>query len=246
MIFWARTPRGPQRPPLAGYPSPVRRLLFWYNGLTDWQRVQYALATILFLLACGGYLLGLGSTVLLHRVEQQTAAMAAQAHATEAAVPTSDAAPVLAPSPLPTSTAAPPATVAPTRRPSSTPFAAPQIAEPPAAPRVVPAAPVVTAPRATAVPDRPRNLETSKPEPPAASVATPTPASSLRSAPTVRLPTAVRQSVATTAPATAPTPGVSASTPTRIQATVPPAPPPATLPPMPTLPPTPVRTPAGR
>jgi hypothetical protein len=32
---------------------------------------------ILFLLACGGYLLGLGSTILLQRVEAQEAALAA-------------------------------------------------------------------------------------------------------------------------------------------------------------------------
>ena len=79
MIFSnTRRPRTPQGPPLAGYPAPLRRLIFWYDALNDWQRVQYAVAASLFLLACGGYLLGLGSTMVLQRVESEDAALAAQ------------------------------------------------------------------------------------------------------------------------------------------------------------------------
>ena len=73
MIFFSehRAARGPRRPP--GYPKPVLRLLSWYDHLSDRQRIQYAVASMLFLLACGGYLLGLGSTMLLQRVEAQDA-----------------------------------------------------------------------------------------------------------------------------------------------------------------------------
>jgi hypothetical protein len=162
---------------LAGYPRGVRRVFYWYDGLTDRQRVQYACIAILFLLACGGYLLGLGSTILLQRVEAQEAILAAEP------LPMLESAAAglaeVAPSPPPSSTPLPsPTSVPPTAAPTQTPFTAPVIAEPPAAPRQLPAAPVVVAPvapRATPTLDKPRNLETSKPEPPAASLATPTP-----------------------------------------------------------------------
>src|SRR5580765_277952 len=63
---------------LLGYPPRVRRVFFWFDGLSDWQRVRYALTGIVFLLACAGYLLGLGSTILLQRVEAHDAELAAQ------------------------------------------------------------------------------------------------------------------------------------------------------------------------
>src|SRR5207248_7022858 len=69
--LFARAARKPNGPMLAGYPPAVRRALFWYDSLTDWQRIRYACVAILFLLACGGYLLGLGSTILLQRVEAE-------------------------------------------------------------------------------------------------------------------------------------------------------------------------------
>ena len=64
MIFDERRARTQPIALLGGYPPRVRRLFFWYDGLSDWQRVKYAAVAILFLLACGGYLLGLGSTMV--------------------------------------------------------------------------------------------------------------------------------------------------------------------------------------
>lgn len=216
--------------PLAGYAPAVRRLIFWYDGLTDRQRLQYIGIAILFLLACGGYLLGLGSTIMLQRVEAEEAFLAAQPLPTEEPTPTEV---VVAPTAAPTNTLLPsPTPVPPTAAPTRTPFAAPEIAEPPAAPRVLPAeapaAPVVPAARRpTATPTtKPRNLETSRPEPPAASVETPTPGLVRPAATSV--PTAVRRAtaaptlkpaaIATVAvtPTTAPTrAAVVAATPTR-------------------------------
>ena len=199
MIFNERRIRTQQGPLLAGYPAQVRRLMFWFDQLTDWQRVQYALGLILFLLACAGYLLGLGSTIMLQRVQQEDEALAAAPLAT--AEPTEIVEPTPPPAAVapPTSTPVPSPTARPTVRPSPTPFSAPVIAEPPAAPRDLPAAPLSVAPvvaPATATAAKPRNLETSKPEPPAASVATPTPGR-VGAFATAVSPTAVRQ----TAPA---------------------------------------------
>jgi hypothetical protein len=136
-------------------------VFFWYDSLSDWQRIQYVGVTILFLLACGGYMLGLGSAVVLARVESDQSMLAAEVP-TEAPTlePTATALPVVPTAP--TNTPLPTATRAPTRLPTSTPFTAPVINEPPAAPREVPAAtaPVVIAPRATATIVRPRILET--------------------------------------------------------------------------------------
>jgi hypothetical protein len=130
--------------------------------------------------------------------------------------------------------------VPPTEKPTATPFSAPVIAEPPAAPRQLPAAPVVVAPvvpRNTPTVAKPRNLETSKPEPPAASVATSTPA--VRAQRTV-LPTAVRQ----------PTPAPTVRAVEAIKPTATPPPPPApTATPVsvkPTAGPAGARTPAPR
>ena len=69
LIFDERRARTQSGPLLAGYPPHVRRLFAWYDALSDWQRVKYALAAILFLLACGGYLLGLGSAMVLTKME---------------------------------------------------------------------------------------------------------------------------------------------------------------------------------
>ena len=194
--LFTRAVRSPHAPPQASYPPAVQRALFWYDRLTDWQRIQYAGIASLFLLACGGYLLGLGSTILLQRVEAEEAALAA------APLPTLEpTAVVLADTPtaVATNTRVPsPTAFPPTAAPSVTPFSAPVIAEPPAVPRQLPAAPVVVAPvapRATATPDKPRNLETSKPEPPAASISTSTPGLARTVRPVV--PTAVRQATPT-------------------------------------------------
>jgi hypothetical protein len=196
MIFDERRARTQPGSPLAGYPAQVRRLVFWYDALSDWQRLKYAVAAILFLLACGGYLLGLGSTMLLQRVEFESAVLAAE----PPPMPTSTAEPIVVAAPAPpTATAIPSPTNVP---PTQTPFSAPQITEPRAVPRNLPAAPVPVAPaapaRLTPTPDviKPRNLETSKPEPPAASVLTPTPGAVRTQVPP---PTAVRQ---TTTPGT--------------------------------------------
>jgi hypothetical protein len=177
--------RPPQRALLAGYPSPVRRLFFWYDRLTDWQRVRYALIAVVFLLACAGYMLGLGSTVLLQRVEAEDATLAA--HRLLTPVPTPEVIVVAAvdDSPLPTvvATATPrpepsPTVRAPQQQPTPTLFSAPQIAEKPAVPRSVPVnppprVPVVVAPTATA---KPRNLEVS----PVPAARTPTVATAAR------------------------------------------------------------------
>src|SRR4051812_10482097 len=144
----------------------MRQLLHWFDALTDWQRVRYALALIVFLLACAGYLLGLGSTVVLQRVEAEEQAMAAQPLdlSTPDAEPTVEAvalaqAPTFSP---PTATATLPPTATPVP-PTPTPFRAPEIVERPAVPRSQPAvvpppvrAPVVVPPTATA---KPRNVE---------------------------------------------------------------------------------------
>jgi hypothetical protein len=83
---------------------------------------------------------------------------------------------------------------------------------------------------ATATPAKPRNLETSKPEPPAASVATPTPGRAGVAA-TAVVPTAVRQATpapggrSTPAATPLPTlalPGTRAPTPAPPRATTPP------------------------
>jgi hypothetical protein len=213
--FNARSPREPQGPPLASYPPSVRRVFFWYDSLTDWQRIQYAGITILFLLACGGYMLGLGSAVVLARVDSDQAALAADAPPTDEPTqePTATALPVV-PTAIPSDTPVPSPTRPPTPVPTSTPFSAPVIAEPPAAPREVPAAPAapaVIAPRFTATSARPRILETApavvptegvrviRTAPPATSAATPVrePIREATSAPTTRA-----QSVATVAPTT--------------------------------------------
>ena len=231
--FNDRRMRLPQGPPLAGYPAPLRRTIFWYDRLSDRQRVQYALVAILFLLACGGYLLGLGSTIVLRRVEiEEEAALAAEPLPTEA--PTASATAVLTPSEaLATVTGAPalsPTAVAPTSMPPTpTPFSVPVIAEPPAVPRQLPAAPVVApvAPAAPAVPRvtptlaKQRNLETSKPEPPAASVATPTPGRARIVATVVA--TAVRQPTPTPTPRAASAPTTTLPTLAVPAATAPPA-----------------------
>jgi hypothetical protein len=201
--FNGRAVRPPQGPPLAAYPPPVRRVMFWYDSLSDWQRIQYAAVAGLFLLACGGYLLGLGSTIVLARVEAEQAALAAQPLPTLETAPTQAPA-TLAPTAAPSLTPLPSATPKPTSPPpSATPFTGPVIAEPPAVPRQLPAAPVVVAPAAPAAPRvtptaKPRNVETSKPEPPAASVLTPTPGL-VRNTPVVVVPTAVRAQATPTA-----------------------------------------------
>lgn len=59
-------------------------MVAWYDAMSDWDRVKYGLAAMLFMVACGGYLLGLSSTLLLRRVEAQEANLAAQALPTRA------------------------------------------------------------------------------------------------------------------------------------------------------------------
>jgi len=202
--------RGPQRPLLASYPPRVRRIFAWYDALTDWQRVRYALTAVVFLVACAGYLLGLGSTVLLQRIEAEDAMMAAQRLLTP--IPTAEptAEPVLAlvepTPPPPTNTLAPRPTASATPRPATpTPFSGPQITEKPAVPRSVPVnplprAPAVTVPSPTA---KPRNLENATP------LVTPPARTATPATPVVRTPTA-RPGTATPSPAAAQTPAATA------------------------------------
>ena len=148
--------------------------------------------------------------MVLQRVESEDAALAAQPLNTPSA-PTAtveSVAAALSESATATPTAAPrqpSPTTAPATEPTRAPFSGPVIAEPPAVPRILPAnvpAPVVApaAPRGSPTADKPRNLETSKPEPPSASIATSTPGTARTALP---VPTAVRQP--TPARATTPT-----------------------------------------
>jgi hypothetical protein len=182
----ARRPRLPRPVYLAGYPRRVRRVIIWYDALSDWQRIQYVLVAIVFLVACAGYLLGLGSTILLHHVEAQEAEPVLAEQSLPTTEPTLEPVaaaeiveqPTLAPSPTDTVL---PLTATPSPLPATpTPFSAPVIAEQPVAPRVLPAAPVVPAPaapvRAAPTPtSKPRNLEDDSTAVPAAA-RTPTPA----------------------------------------------------------------------
>jgi hypothetical protein len=165
LIFNERRARFQPGSPLAGYPAWARRLMMWSDALTDWQRIQYALAAIIFLVACAGYLLGLGSTMVVQRVALESEALAAAPLPSAVPTATVEAPTAVAAALTSTPTAEPSPTLVPTLPPTPTPFAAPQIAEPPAAPRSIPAqAPPALAPaapvRATPTPDRPRNLET--------------------------------------------------------------------------------------
>jgi hypothetical protein len=226
----------------------MRRVIFWFDSLNDWQRLQYAVVAILFLLACGGYLLGLGSTIVLARVESEQATLDAEALPTDEPTPLPTPVPVV-PTESPTATARPsPTPLPPTPVPTHTPFSAPVISEPPAAPRqlpavIVPAAPAApVAPRATPTSARPRIVETEAPESQSTGLRTPTAAA--RTDRTV-LPTPIRQAVATARAVTGtalPTLAVPATS----------APKPAAATPAPTKPPaapiplTPGKTPASR
>jgi hypothetical protein len=226
LIFNERRARIQPGPPLAGYPSWARSLIVWFDDLTDWQRIKYALAAILFLVACIGYLLGLGSTMVVQRVALESEALAAAP--LPSAAPTATASPptAVAIAALPTSTpTAPPSPIArpATPAPSATPFAAPQIAEPRAVPRSIPAqAPPAIAPvaplRASPTPERPRNVETT-PTPPVARTALPTAVRQVTPATPVARPTSASGTPLPTLalPATRePTPGgqLTATTPT--------------------------------
>jgi hypothetical protein len=164
-----------ERDRLIGYPPRVRRVFHWFDGLSDWQRLRYALTGIVFLLACAGYLLGLGSTILLQRVEAHDAELAAQRLLTPEPTVAPTEEPVLVPVvlPSPTATAAASPTIGPSDTPTArpdtpTPFSAPQLSERPAVPRSAPVvvnppprAPVVAVPTPTA---KPRNLENATPQ----------------------------------------------------------------------------------
>jgi hypothetical protein len=184
--FFERRPRSAEEQQLANYPPRIRRFFGWIDALTDWQRIQYACVAILFLLACGGYLLGLGSTILLQRAEAaQEAALAAAPLPTLEPTPTETAEP-LTPTPAPTRTALPTETaVPPTKAPTSTPINVPMIAEPAPVLRQVPAAPAPAAPVAPVAPKPTSTLE----KPTATSVPTAAPVRTVRATAT----TAVRQ-----------------------------------------------------
>jgi hypothetical protein len=226
-----------ERDRLSSYPPRVRRVFYWFDGLSDWQRLRYALTGIVFLLACAGYLLGLGSTILLQRVEAHDAELAAQRLLTpEPTVAPTDE-PVLLPVVLPSPSAAAAAspTIGPSDTPTArpftpTPFSAPELSERPAVPRSVPVnppprAPVVAVPTPTT---KPRNLENATPQakptagrtPTALAARTPTPA---QSQPAPATPTRAAQ-----APQTTPLPTL------RVLATS--APTPANRPPQPGVP----------
>jgi hypothetical protein len=225
VILLERRPRLPRPIYLAGYPRRVRRLFIWYDGLSDLQRVQYVLLVLAFLLACAGYLLGLGSTILLRHVEAEEATLAAQRLLTPE--PTQEVIFVPAPQDMPTTVAT--ATISSataTPRPAAptpTPFSAPVIAEKPAAPRVVPANPppnppprVPAAAPPTATP-KPRNVENATSALPTANVRTPPPATARPATagptlaatplPTIRIPaTPATQATATPTPKGKPAP----------------------------------------
>ncbi|HEY3060218.1 MAG TPA: hypothetical protein VGL99_14760 [Chloroflexota bacterium] len=243
--------RGPQRPLLASYPPRVRRIFAWYDALSDGQRVRYALIAIVFLLACAGYLLGLGSTVLLQRVEAEDALMAAQRLLTP--VPTTEptAEVILGPvevptSPPPTGTPAPRPTASPPPRTATpTPFSGPQITEKPAVPRNVPVNPPPRAPAVsvTSPTAKPRNIENATPiVTPAARTATP--AAIIVRTPTVRpgLPAPTSATPRTPAATAQATPLPTLRLPATPAATAAPTPNRTPAPPAPTA--TPGRTPA--
>src|SRR5205807_9023674 len=92
-----RAVRSDRGAPLAAYPPTLRRVFSWYDALSDWQRLKYAFTAILFLLACSGYLLGLGSAVVLARVDASQAALAAEPLPLASEEPTL----TLTPSPIP-------------------------------------------------------------------------------------------------------------------------------------------------
>ncbi|MBV9580693.1 MAG: hypothetical protein JO057_19100 [Chloroflexi bacterium] len=158
-FFTRRVARPPQAPPLASYPPAVRRAFYWYDSLSDWQRIQYAGVAIVFLLACGGYMLGLGSAVVLARVESDDPALVATPTDIPTEIPTATDVPDT-PTAVPTNTPVPSPTRPPTLAPTATPFTAPVISEPPAAPRDVPAVIAPPARSAPTVAVRPRNVET--------------------------------------------------------------------------------------
>src|SRR5919199_4552832 len=111
--LWRRRVRTERWPPQSAYPASLRRLMFWYDQLSDWQRIQYALCGVLFLVACAGYLLGLGSTVLLQRVQaEEAAALAAEPlptpEPTAQVVDEPTAVPTPAPTPTPVRPTPPP------------------------------------------------------------------------------------------------------------------------------------------
>jgi hypothetical protein len=225
--------RRPYRPPSPDDPSRLARLVAWYDSLTDWQRVRYGLAGMLFFVACAGYLLGLGSTTLLRRVEADEGALILG----ERATPSTEAP---APPVEGYSTAVSENTTVPTSTPKPatplpTPFSAPQIPEMPVVRRNAPGAPATNrlgAPTGTAAtPPRLRNTgATATPTP----VYTPTvepetnppaqPEPDLTSEPTMPVPTPTPTAAAApepppaTAPAASPSPtGAPTASPTATQ-----------------------------
>ncbi len=137
----------------------IRQVVDWYDSLTDLERVKYGILAMLFLLACSGYLLGLGSTILVRRVEAESAQLAEKA-LTPGSFSLSQ----------PTTEGGATATPTPTASSDSPLLTAPGITEVPLVPRVLPAEPVPVIPS----PGKPRNLEVASPQPSTVPRGTPT------------------------------------------------------------------------
>ncbi len=208
--------------------SPQQRLLAWYDALTDWERVKYGIATMLLLLATGGYLLGLGSTILVRRVEAEVQSLAPSGPAAPTPEATSRVAAVApgSPSPAP-EPSAPPGPL----------LNAPPINEVPLVPRAPAPAPQDSRPVAT--PSKPRITESLTPSPTARVVRTPAPAPGVSNGspvpsatppaltPGVRTPTSTPTARIGSAPAptaTAGTPRPATPTPPALTATPTPSP----------------------
>ncbi len=138
----------------------VRQLVDWYDSLMDRERVKYGIFAMLFLLACSGYLLGLGSTILVRRVEAESAVAAQRALPAGAGVEG-----------LVNPNAAANATPTPTASSNNPLLTAPGITEVPLVPRMLPEEPQPSVP----TPSKPRNLELASPQP-TLGTRTPTPA----------------------------------------------------------------------
>src|SRR5687767_429478 len=95
-------------------PGPLARADYWFNRLSEPQRIGVALLIMLFLAASAFYCLGLGSTVLVNRAEAELAALEAEL---AASLPTVEP----TPEPEPTATLIVVPTSIPTLRPTARP-----------------------------------------------------------------------------------------------------------------------------
>ncbi len=211
-------------------PSPrwLERLDHRFNRLTEGQRVASVLLTILFLAAAAMYCLGLGSTVLVNRVEAEQAALlasiptalpVAEPASTTAAAPSAtlqalpSVIPALAPALSPVAlTPVPPPIVQPIPQQPRLPAPAADVPQPPPQrPRIV-APPEPTTPSLRAVPTitRSEGGSSNAPVQPRAPVSTSVP-------PAATKPTAPQPAVRSTAVPARPTSTTQPSAPSRPQ-----------------------------